>query len=232
MSTDFQHREGSTASAGIASAEQANVARRERLRNLALETTDLSKDPYFMKNHLGSYECKLCLTLHNNEGSYLAHTQGKKHQGNLARRAAREEQQNLLGDGISGSSLSGLHGLAMAKKNVPSIKIGIPEYHVTKLCHPDTQIYGILVQVHYPHITAPKPVYRFMASFEQKVEPSDKKYQYLVLAAEPYSNIAFKIPSNIINLDARSFVQYWDDASKQYSIQFLYRDYKCPSNTE
>ena len=36
-----------------------------------------------MKNHLGSYECKLCLTLHNNEGSYLAHTQGKKHQQNL-----------------------------------------------------------------------------------------------------------------------------------------------------
>ena len=36
-----------------------------------------------MKNHLGSYECKLCLTLHNNEGSYLAHTQGKKHQANL-----------------------------------------------------------------------------------------------------------------------------------------------------
>jgi splicing factor 3A subunit 2 len=29
-----------------------------------------------MRNHLGSYECKLCLTLHNNEGSYLAHTQG------------------------------------------------------------------------------------------------------------------------------------------------------------
>lgn len=26
-----------------------------------------SQDPYFMKNHLGSYECKLCLTLHNNE---------------------------------------------------------------------------------------------------------------------------------------------------------------------
>lgn len=36
-----------------------------------------------MKNHIGKYECKLCLTLHNNEGSYLAHTQGKKHQENL-----------------------------------------------------------------------------------------------------------------------------------------------------
>src|ERR1700722_9845038 len=92
--TDFQHREGSTASAGIASMEQSNVDRRERLRQLALETIDLAKDPYFMKNHLGSYECKLCLTLHNNEGSYLAHTQGKKHQANLARRAAKEAKDS------------------------------------------------------------------------------------------------------------------------------------------
>ena len=55
--------------------------RRERLRKLALETIDLSKacdtlsemfsseDPYFMRNHLGSYECRLCLTLHSNEGA-------------------------------------------------------------------------------------------------------------------------------------------------------------------
>ena len=49
--------------------------RRERLRKLALETIDLAKDPYFMRNHLGQYECRLCLTLHTNEGNYLAHTQ-------------------------------------------------------------------------------------------------------------------------------------------------------------
>lgn len=54
--------------------EQA-IDRRERLRRLALETIDLSRDPYFMRNHLGQYECRLCLTLHNNEGNYLAHTQ-------------------------------------------------------------------------------------------------------------------------------------------------------------
>ena len=53
------------------------VDRRERLRRLALETIDLSKDPYFMRNHLGQYECRLCLTLHTNEGNYLAHTQGE-----------------------------------------------------------------------------------------------------------------------------------------------------------
>ena len=57
-------------------ATDANVDRRERLRKLAMETIDLNNDPYFMRNHLGSYECKLCLTLHNNEGNYLAHTQG------------------------------------------------------------------------------------------------------------------------------------------------------------
>ena len=52
-----------------------------------------AQDPYILRNHLGSLECRLCLTLHTNEGSYLAHTQGKKHQTNLARRAAREAQQ-------------------------------------------------------------------------------------------------------------------------------------------
>ncbi|KAL4166779.1 Splicing factor 3A subunit 2 [Phytophthora ramorum] len=88
---DFQNRVGSKpGSGGVASESQSNVDRRERLRKLALETVDLAKDPYFMKNHLGSYECKLCLTLHNNEGNYLAHTQGKRHQTNLARRAAKE----------------------------------------------------------------------------------------------------------------------------------------------
>ena len=76
---DFQNRAGGkTGTGGQASWSDMNKDRRERLRQLALETIDLAKDPYFMKNHLGSYECKLCLTLHNNEGSYLAHTQVKK----------------------------------------------------------------------------------------------------------------------------------------------------------
>jgi splicing factor 3A subunit 2 len=88
---DFQHREGSkVGSGGQLSESQAALERKERLRKLALETIDISKDPYFMRNHLGTYECKLCLTLHPNEGNYLAHTQGKRHQYNLGRRAAME----------------------------------------------------------------------------------------------------------------------------------------------
>ncbi|KAJ9553592.1 hypothetical protein OSB04_017637 [Centaurea solstitialis] len=77
-------------SGGVASAKNEAIDRRERLRRLALETIDLAKDPYFMCNHLGSYECKLFLTWHNNEGNYLAHTHGKRHQTNLVNRAVRE----------------------------------------------------------------------------------------------------------------------------------------------
>jgi len=39
------------------------------------------------------------LTLHTNEGSYLAHTQGKKHQNNLAQRAAKEAKCGLAPPG-------------------------------------------------------------------------------------------------------------------------------------
>lgn len=53
-----------------------------------------------MPNHLGTYECKLCLTLHPTEASYLAHTQGKRHQENLARRGARPAGRG--GDGARG----------------------------------------------------------------------------------------------------------------------------------
>ena len=52
-----------------------NIGRRERLRRLAFETIDLNSDPYFMKNHTGQYECKLCLTMYLTEGSYLSHSQ-------------------------------------------------------------------------------------------------------------------------------------------------------------
>jgi splicing factor 3A subunit 2 len=51
---DFQNRPGGkTGGGGQASWSESNRDRRERLRQLAIETIDLNKDPYFMKNHLG-----------------------------------------------------------------------------------------------------------------------------------------------------------------------------------
>jgi len=92
MYRDFGSKPGS---GGVLSSSLQNVNKKERLRKLALETIDLSKDPYIMKNHLGSYECKLCRTIHNNEGNYLSHTQGKRHQANLKKRKLKEDRKNF-----------------------------------------------------------------------------------------------------------------------------------------
>lgn len=65
---DRQNRVGSKfGGGGVSSGQQSERERKDRLRELALETVDLAKDPYLMRNHLGTYECKLCLTLHTNE---------------------------------------------------------------------------------------------------------------------------------------------------------------------
>lgn len=180
---------------GVAGASETNVDRRERLRKLALETIDLAKvrrvaprypflsssrlfpshlqDPYILRNHLGSLECRLCLTLHTNEGSYLAHTQGKKHQTNLARRAARDLKETQL-------------MIAPAQSSVQRkvfLKIGRPGYRVTKVRDRDTGKEGMMVQVHLPQIKPGViPRRRFMSAWEQKREPPNKAYQYLIVS--------------------------------------------------
>jgi splicing factor 3A subunit 2 len=194
------------------------VDRRERLRKLALETIDLAKDPYILRNHLGSLECRLCLTLHTNEGSYLAHTQGKKHQTNLARRAARDAKETQL-------------MVAPPQQSVQRkvfLKIGRPGYRVTKVRDRDTGKEGMMVQVHLPQIKPDViPRRRFMSAWEQKREPPNKAYQYLIVAAEPYETISFRIPAREIE-DETDDAGYWnwshwDPDTKQYSFQFMFR---------
>lgn len=212
---DFQHRPGGkTGTGGVASASDANRERRERLRQLALETIDINKDPYFMKNHLGSYECKLCLTLHNNEGSYLAHTQGKKHQANLARRAAKEA--------LNAPSQPAPEKLRVETKRF--VKIGRPGYKVTKQRDADSAQQSLLFQIDYPEIVEGiTPRYRFMAAYEQKIEPPDRKWQYLLFAAEPYETIAFKVPSREVDKDPKKLWNHWNKETKQLFLQFAYR---------
>eukprot|EP00128_Syssomonas_multiformis_P014920 Colp12_sorted_trinity150504_noHs@30640 len=199
---DFQNRVGSkTGGGGVANAEQANIDRRERLRQLALETIDLNKDPYFMRNHLGTYECKLCLTLHNNEGSYLAHTQGKKHQENLARRAAKEAKDAPVQPAPAKASVE--------KKRF--VKIGRPGYKVTKQRDPQTLQHSLLFQVDYPEISDDVvPRHRFMSAYEQRVEAPDRAWQYLLFAAEPYETIAFKLPSREVDKADDKFWTVWN----------------------
>jgi len=216
MDRDFGSKPGA---AGVMSATNANVDRRERLRQLALETMDLSKDPYFMRNHLGSYECKLCLTLHNNDGNYLAHTQGKRHQTNLARRAAREAKEAPA-------------VMQVAKKRIiprKTAKIGRPGYRVTKQRDPSTAQLSLLFQIDYPEIEEGlQPRHRFMSAYEQKLETPDKNYQYILFAAEPYETISFKIPNREIERGMSAegmskFYTHWDKERRTFTVQMLFK---------
>jgi len=211
-------------SGGVASSSVTNADRRERLRQLALETIDLAKDPYFMKNHLGSFECKLCLTLHNNDGSYLAHTQGRRHQMNLARRAAREQRDSANPQPVINTAVKKI-------KPKRTIKIGRPGYKVVKERDPDTNQLSLQFSVEYPEIEdGIKPRYRFMSYMEQKIEAPNKDYQYLLFAAEPYETISFKLPNKDIEKNVgptipgeSKFWTKWDDETKTFSLQLHFK---------
>lgn len=213
---DYQHRAGGkTGTGGVASSSESNRDRRERLRQLALETIDLHKDPYFMRNHLGTYECKLCLTLHNNEGSYLAHTQGKKHQSNLARRAAKDAKDAQIQPSLLNKSKVDVRRF---------VKIGRPGYRVTKQLDPENKQQSLLFQIDYPEISANvQPKHRFMSAYEQKLEPPDRRWQYVLFAAEPYETIAFKVPSREVDKTEGKFWTLWNPDSKQFFLQFGFR---------
>ncbi|TXG58423.1 hypothetical protein EZV62_016252 [Acer yangbiense] len=209
-------------SGGAASAQNEAIDRRERLRRLALETIDLAKDPYFMRNHLGSYECKLCLTLHNNEGNYLAHTQGKRHQTNLAKRAAREAKDAPAQPQPHKRKVSVRKTGNYFNFPFDILKIGRPGYRVTKQFDGETKQRSLLFQIEYPEIEdLSKPRHRFMSSFEQRVQPFDKRFQYLMFAAEPYEIIAFKVPSTEIDKSTPKFFSHWDPDSKMFTLMAL-----------
>ncbi|KKY27023.1 putative splicing factor 3a subunit [Phaeomoniella chlamydospora] len=220
---DYQNRAGSKfGGGGVASQSATNADRRERLRKLALETIDLDKDPYFFKNHVGSFECRLCLTVHQNDGSYLAHTQGRKHQTNLARRAAKEQKEAQKDGALGIPGAFGVGGVQV-KKNM--VKIGRPGYKITKTRDPVSRQVGLLFQLQYPEIApSVQPRVRFMSAFEQKVEdPPDKNFQYLLVAAEPYETCGFKLQAREIDRREGKFWTWWDGDSKEFWVQILFK---------
>ncbi len=235
---DYQNRVGSKfGGGGVASHSATNADRRERLRKLALESIDLDKDPYFFRNHLGSFECRLCLTVHQNDGSYLAHTQGKKHQTNLARRAAKEQREGAaarrdidpatgLPVGVAGA---GFGALGFGADSVgTTLKIGRPGYKIMKVRDPVTHQLGLLFQLLYPDIvggasgTAVTPRWQVTSAFSQRVETPDRQFQYLLVAADPYETCAFKIPARALDRREGRTFDYWDADAHEYWVQVMF----------
>lgn len=226
---DRQNRVGSKfGGGGVSSTQQAERERKERLKALALESIDLAKDPYLVRNHLGSYECKLCLTLHRDEANYLAHTQGKKHQAGLQRRAyldkLKQEREAATGGDGSAAPTTKTTTTTWAQP-AKRVKIGRPAYQVFKSRDPDNGARCLSFELHYPDISdGLQPRHRFMSAFEQRVEkPPDRRYQYLLFAAAPYETVAFKIPNDAaIDKGEGRFVTYWDADDKKFIVTLYF----------
>ncbi|MGK3743471.1 MAG: splicing factor 3A subunit 2, partial [Bacillariaceae sp.] len=231
---DRQNRVGSKfGGGGVSSSQNSERERKERLKQLALESIDLAKDPYLMRNHLGTYECKLCLTLHTNEANYLAHTQGKKHQQGLAKRAYMEkiraereeqQQQNLKRPPSQYGPLGSSAEQQQSKKSI--IKIGRPAYQVFKSRDVDTDQRCLTFELTYKDINDDlRPRHRFMSAYEQKVDvPPDRRYQYVLFAAEPYETIAFKIPNEPLDRNHGRLITHWDDDDKKFTLTLYFAD--------
>ena len=105
-----------------------------------------------------------------------------------------------------------------------TIKIGRPGYQVIKQKDAETNQLGLLFEIQYPEIEQNlQPRYRFMSAFEQKVQPPDKNFQYLIFAAAPYENIAFKIPNREIDKDGSKFMTQWNTTTRVFKLQLFFK---------
>ena len=175
--------------------------------------------------------------MHGNEGNYLAHTQGRRHQQNLAKRAARDAAERAPNP----AALATARRSALRTARPKSARIGRPGYRVTKQFDRASGRRSLLFQVDFPEIEeGAKPRHRFMSAYEQKREPWDKRYQYLLIAAEPYEVIAFKVPNADVDKrqgdgDGRGsdegvggrgsgFIAHWEPDEKTYTLQICFKN--------
>ncbi|KAG8838261.1 hypothetical protein FRB91_002864 [Serendipita sp. 411] len=115
------------------------------------------------------------------------------------------------------------------------IRIGRPGYRVTKIRDPEgsgpdgKRMEGLLVQVYLPQIKdGVIPRRRIMSGWEQKKDVLNRNYQYLIVAAEPYETIAFRIPARKIlekdDYGSEWTWSHWDKDTKQFSFQFMFAE--------
>lgn len=63
-----------------------------------------------------------------------------------------------------------------------------------------------------------------MSAYEQKIEAPDKNFQFLLIAAEPYVTIAFKIPNLEFDDAEGKFYENWDNERKIYIMFISFKD--------
>lgn len=233
---DYSDRVNSKKGAGgVADRQEANIHTRRRIQELiSSQVLDLENDPYVFRNHLGMLECRLCLTTHTNEASYISHLGGRKHTMNLQKRRMLDERSKGGNNGVKGGVLV----TTVEKRRWKPI--GVPEFSVKKIRHPELLRRGVLVQIRFPKAVV-EPVFRVMSFYElspQKQTPlrgflgTDEEENIenshcLVVSAEPYTNIALALPPGEIDAPkapetmSELYWWLWDTDSREFFVQVL-----------
>ena len=105
-------------------------------------------------------------------------------------------------------------------------RIGQPGYRIVRQKDPETDQRSLLFELEFPETIlskSAKPKFRIMSSFEQKVEKADPRYQYMLVAAEPYETVGFKIPNLEIDFGEGKHFEAWDKEARKYTLQLAFK---------
>lgn len=256
---DYQNRAGSKkGAAGIASDAQANLARRKQVEELlkggedipytfqdeAGQDEKLRKNPYIYKNHSGKLICKLCNTMHVSWSSVERHLSGKKHglnvlrRGNTTDKSGSRERSELQDD----RDREFQREVQQRKENLKNTGL-VPKCTVVNVQGKSADSHGVAIRVDYNVEESPSldfsaseerlsPMVRIVSGLElQETDKKDKKY--VVIAYEPFENVAVEIPSDNsvamndseMNSEAIDEVNskcvFWDEDNRKLYIQFF-----------
>jgi splicing factor 3A subunit 2 len=83
---------------------------------------------------------------------------------------------------------------------------------------------ALLFELSFPEIdSGTQPRHRFVSAYEQRSEPPDSAFQYLVFAADPYETVAFKLPSLAVDRGEGKLFSHWDPARKLFTLQVFFK---------
>ena len=130
------------------------------------------------------------------------------------------------------------------------VKIGRPAYRIGKEKDFMSHKRKIKFEIEYPLIKSDiKPQFRIMSELEvntqknkgeggvdnninnndginideEKEEKKENKYHYVVFSAEPYENIAVKIPNMPLDYNPEKHFSFWDDSKKIFYLTLNYK---------
>ncbi|XDT05603.1 Pre-mRNA-splicing factor SF3a complex subunit 2 (Prp11) [Nakaseomyces glabratus] len=260
---DFQNRAGSKkGGGGIASDSQINQQRRRQVEELLQQgenikytfqdnegekddtaTKKVQSNPYIYKNHSGKLVCKLCNTMHMSWSSVERHLGGKKHGMNVIRRGELDEIRHEKQQATKPVDTFEMK-VEARRKTINTIEGLVPTCHSTEVID-EKGNKGIAVMLEFEEsdktadiLNADRPYARIVSGLELNTS-AQKDKRFLVVAYEPYQNVAIEIPNDreiVMNSyqpqsDEEIFVDtlnrqctFWIENQRQFIVQIFFKE--------